>query len=75
MRDIGLLTTKKRLVNIEDVEDMLKIVKEKYPQATEYGSQGAKHWEVNGVVVGEAWIHRTKNSWWIRIKELEEDKL
>jgi len=68
MRDLHILTSRK--YQILNIADALRTVRKRYPTATQEGSIGSYHWIVNGIVVGEAWLHKNGKSWWIRVKEI-----
>lgn len=57
----------------EDFDEVIAKVKTVYPTACKEGSTGGWSWAINNgkdeEIVAEAWIHRTKNGWWYRIKK------
>jgi hypothetical protein len=66
MRDAhGIEGPKKYVESVEVAHELVKAI---YPKVTREGSCGAWHWAVKEEVVAEAWIHRTRPGWWLRIK-------
>ncbi len=45
-----------------------QLVRAVWPGALGEGSLGSWSWTVDGQVVAEAWMHRRKPGWWLRIK-------
>lgn len=69
MRDHHFTTGAKRYY--EDLEAGIAAVARAYPGARREGSTGGWSWTVGGVegvIVAEAWMHRTRPGWWVRIK-------
>lgn len=67
MRDIKQLEGEK--IYVESMEDMIAEVRKVFPAAHREGSVAAYHFAVGEEVVAEAWIHRTKPGWWLRLKK------
>lgn len=72
--DLKMVKGRKQYVDDVKVATMTAMVRERYPTAWAEGSMGTYHWrvEIRGeepVVVAEAWFHRNKHGWWLRIKE------
>jgi hypothetical protein len=68
MRDAKQITGPKKY--FEDLMKADALLRETYPKARREGSVGAYTWTIeDNFVVAEAWIHRTKSGWWVRIKE------
>ncbi len=72
MRDVHSLQGKKQY--FETIEEATLFVQKHYPTANTYGSLGSYHWEDDGYLVAEAWVHRTKPGYWLRIARTENDK-
>ena len=53
---------------VEDIQNALNLVREKFPGATKEGSLCSYSFWHEKILVGEAWSHRTKIGWWLRIK-------
>lgn len=55
----------------EDLVAFHKEVAAHYPGVRRFGSVCAWSWVVgdSDVVVAEAWSHRTKSGWWVRIRK------
>lgn len=60
----------------EDFDEVIAKVKAVHPTAYKEGSTGGWSWAIkdggsieNEEIVAEAWMHRTKNGWWYRIKK------
>lgn len=68
MRDIHQLKGRKEY--IEDFTKGITLVRKLYPNATAEGSLGCYSFWVNGEVIAEAWLHRDKPGWWLRIKNM-----
>ena len=66
MRDDHILTSRKCRI---DIDDALRIIRERYPNASQEGSVCSYHWFVDDIIVGEAWIHKDRRHWWFRIKD------
>ena len=66
MRDIHQLEGNKRYV--VNADDLLFEVRKQYPHATKEGSVGSWSFYDQKQLIAEAWLHRTKTGWWLRIK-------
>jgi hypothetical protein len=66
MRDLHSTAGRKQY--IENSDDLLTLVRAKYPDALVEGSIGAKSYQQRGELVAEAWLHAQKPGWWLRIK-------
>lgn len=67
MRDVHSVEGKK--VYYDDLDVALEGIRKIYPTATKQGSVGAWSWSVGDMIVAEAWLHRDRPGWWVRIKK------
>jgi len=58
----------KKLYTEDPLEGIVKKVREFYPKSFAEGSLGHYSFLNDGEVVAEAWMHRTKPGWWLKIK-------
>ena len=59
-----MLSGKKQFVAYDDLIDAVLTA---WPGAYIEGAIGTKHAVFEGVLVAEAWLHRTRPGWWLRL--------
>jgi hypothetical protein len=73
--DIHMLEGPK--VYCEDLDVVFAKVREIYPQFFREGAVGSYHFYLQKEgeekkIIGEAWLHRTKPGWWLRLIKKDE---
>lgn len=51
----------------EDFDDLFNYARTIYPKLIRQGSVGSWSFYYENNLVGEAWLHRTKPGWWLRL--------
>ena len=68
MRDVHQLEGPK--IYVESIEEAMVKVQIKYPIVTRQGAVGSWSFYDGETLVAEAWMHRTRPGWWLRISDL-----